>query len=154
VFDTVYFTDQTLLRPGGPLLDLLAGSPSGGKGGQPINAIDGQMGFSKDGFGARLNATWVEATTVQGGGVSPAGVLGFSDLTTINLRLFANFTQIRGVARKHPFLRGARLTIAVYNLFDQHLRVRDATGFTPLSYQPAFLDPTGRQVAISFRKQF
>jgi hypothetical protein len=32
--------------------------------------------------------------------------------------------------------------------------VRDATGATPLSYQPAYLDPTGRQVAISFRKMF
>jgi hypothetical protein len=154
VFDTVYFTDQTLLRPGGPLLDLLGGSPSGNSGGQPVNAIDGQMGFSKDGFGARLNATWVEGTTVMGGGLSPSGVLSFSDLTTINLRLFANFAQIRGVARKHPFLRGARLTVAVYNLFDQRVKVRDAVGFTPLSYQPAFLDPTGRQVAISFRKQF
>jgi hypothetical protein len=154
VFDTVYFTDQTLLRPGGPLLDLLNGAPSGNKGGQPINAIDGQMGFSKGGYGARLNATWVQGTMVQGGGASPTGMLTFSDLTTVNLRLFANFGQIPQVARKHPFLRGARLTVSVFNLFDQHLKVRDATGATPLGYQPAYLDPTGRQVAVSFRKLF
>jgi hypothetical protein len=154
VFDTLYFTNQTLLRPGGPMLDLLAGAPSGRTGGQPPNAIDGQLGYSKGGFGGRLNATWVQATTVVGGGTSPSGTLSFSDLTTINLRWFANFGQIPGVARKHPFLRGARLTLAVYNVFDQHLRVHDATGATPIGYQPAYLDPTGRQFSVSFRKQF
>jgi outer membrane receptor protein involved in Fe transport len=81
-------------------------------------------------------------------------VLSFSDLTTINLRWFANFSQIRNVARKHPFLRNARLTVSVFNVFDQHLRVHDATGFTPVGYQGPYLDPTGRQFAVSFRKQF
>jgi hypothetical protein len=155
VFDTLYFTDQTLLQPGGPMLDLLAGSPSGQKGGQPLNAIDGQMGFTKGGYGARLNATWVEGTTVAGaGGLGPSGVLTFSDLTTINLRMFANLGQMPQVARKHPFFRGARVTLSVFNVFDQRLRVRDATGLTPLGYQPGLLDPTGRQVAIAFRKLF
>jgi outer membrane receptor protein involved in Fe transport len=155
VFDTLYFTDQTLLRPGGPMLDLLAGSPTGKTGGQPLNAIDGQMGFTKGGYGARLNATWVQGTTVlSSGGSSPTGTLTFSDLTTINLRLFANLGQIPQVARKHPFFRGARLTLSVYNVFDQRLRVRDPNGLTPLGYEPALLDPPGRQVAIAFRKLF
>jgi hypothetical protein len=81
-------------------------------------------------------------------------VLSFSDLTTIHLRLFANLGQVPGLARRHPFLRGARLTVAVFNLVDQRLKVRDAAGFTPLGYQPALLDPAGRQVAVSFRKLF
>ncbi|MGZ3280321.1 MAG: TonB-dependent receptor [Caulobacteraceae bacterium] len=154
VFDTVYFVDQTMLRPGVPVLDLLEGAPSGKTGGQPINAIDGQMGFTKSGLGARINATWTEGTTVQGGGLGPSGTLTFSDLTTIHLRLFANFGQIPQIARKHPFLRGARLTVSVFNVFDQRLKVRDINGSTPLGYQPALLDPTGRQFAVSFRKLF
>lgn len=155
VFDTLYFTDQTLLRPGGPMLDLLAGSPAGQKGGQPLNAIDGQLGLTKGGYGARINATWVQGTTVlSSGGLSPTGALTFSDLTTINLRLFANLGQIPQVARKHPFFRGARVTLSVFNLFDQRLRVLDVNGQTPQGYQPALLDPTGRQVAIAFRKLF
>ena len=81
-------------------------------------------------------------------------MLTFSDLTTINLRMFANLGQIPQVVRKHPFFRGARVTLSVYNVFDQHLRVRDVTGATPLGYEPALLDPTGRQVAIAFRKLF
>lgn len=154
VFDTVYFKDQTMLRPGVPILDLLEGAPSGKTGGQPINAIDGQMGFTKAGLGARINATWVQGTTVQGGGFGPSGTLAFSDLTTLHLRLFANLGQIPQVARKHPFLRGARLTVSVFNLFDQRLKVRDLSGQTPLGYQPALLDPTGRQFAVTFRKLF
>ena len=90
----------------------------------------------------------------MGGGIGPTTVLSFSDLTTINLRLFANFGQIPQIARKHPFLRGARLTVSVYNVFDQHQRVHDATGATPVGYQAPYLDPTGRQFAISFRKLF
>ena len=136
------------------MLDLLEGAPSGKTGGQPINAIDGQMGFTKGGLGARINATWTEGTTVQGGGLGPSETLTFSDLTTIHLRLFANFGQIPQVARKHPFLRGARLTVSVFNVFDQRLRVRDLAGHTPQGYEPALLDPTGRQFAISFRKLF
>jgi hypothetical protein len=149
---TMYFTNQTLVRPGGPLLDALNGSPSGRSGGQPINALEGQMGVTRDGWGARINATWSQGTVVQGAGLTPTGLLTFSDLTTINLRLFANFAQMRDIARKHPFLRGARLTFNVYNVFDQRLRVADANGATPLGYQPAYLDPTGRQIAVSFRK--
>ncbi|MEI9889926.1 MAG: TonB-dependent receptor [Caulobacteraceae bacterium] len=155
VFDTVYFVDQTLVRSNGPLLDLLTGAPSGKNGGQPLNAIDGQMGVSKNGFGARINATWTQGTTVQGGTLSPSGMLDFSDLTTIHLRMFVNFAQVPGgLARRHPFLRGSRLTLSVFNVFDQHLRVHDATGAVPLGYAPGYLDPTGRQVALSFRKLF
>jgi hypothetical protein len=152
VFDTLYFANETLVRPSGPLLDVLAGAPTGKTGGQPVNAIDGQMGFTKSGLGARINATWTEGTTVIGGGASPSSVLTFSDLTTIHLRLFANFGQMPQIARKHPFLRGARLTIGLYNVFDQRLHVHDGTGVTPLSYQPAYLDPTGRTFSVSFRK--
>jgi len=154
VFDTLYFSDQTMVRSIGPLMDYLNGAPSGKNGGQPLNAIDGQMGVTNGGLGVRLNATWVQGTTAQGGTLSPSGMLAFSDLTTINLRLFANFGQIPQVARKHPFLRGARVTLNVYNVFDQHLRVRDATGATPLGYQAAYLDPTGRQFAVTFRRLF
>jgi hypothetical protein len=152
VYDTLYFTDQTALAPGVPLLDMLNGAPVGKSGGQPLNSIQGQIGYSQYGLGFRINATWVQGTTVQGGSLSPTGPLTFSDLTTINLRLFATFNQIRGVARDHPWLRGARVTFGLYNVFDQHLRVTDAAGATPLGYQAPFLDATGRTFGVTFRK--
>ena len=142
-----------MLAPGGPLLDFLDGAPNGKKGGQPINAIDGQLGYTNGPYGARLNATWVQGTTVDASsGLAPAGTLTFSDLTTINLRLFVNFANIQGLARKHPWLRGTRLTFNLYNVFDQQLKVRDATGATPAGYAAPFLDPTGRTFAVSIRK--
>ena len=58
----------------------------------------------------------------------------------MNLRLFANLGQQPGPAR-NPWLRGTRLSLEVDNLFDARLDVRDPTGATPISYQPALLDP-------------
>jgi len=53
-----------------------------------------------------------------------------------------------------PFLRGTRLTFSVTNLFNERVRVTDALGETPVSYQPDYLDPLGRSVRISIRKSF
>jgi outer membrane receptor protein involved in Fe transport len=51
-------------------------------------------------------------------------------------------------------MRGFRVSLGVNNLFDQRLQVTDATGATPLSFQPDLLDPLGRSVRLSIRKQF
>jgi outer membrane receptor protein involved in Fe transport len=50
--------------------------------------------------------------------------------------------------------RGLRVSVGVNNVFDQRLRVTDPTGVTPISFQPDLLDPLGRSVSISIRKQF
>ena len=54
----------------------------------------------------------------------------------------------------YPWMRGARVSLSVENLFDERLDVRDATGAVPISYQPDLLDPQGRVVQLSFRKLF
>ncbi|MET0373540.1 MAG: hypothetical protein ABW128_04690 [Rhizorhabdus sp.] len=54
--------------------------------------------------------------------------------------------------RAHPWLRGARVTVGIDNLFNARQRVTDATGTTPISYQPAYLDALGRSVRVSVRK--
>jgi iron complex outermembrane recepter protein len=53
-----------------------------------------------------------------------------------------------------PFFEHSRLSFRVDNLFDAQQRVTDANGIVPLSYQPGFLDPKGRFIEVSFRKQF
>ena len=78
----------------------------------------------------------------------------FSDLATVNLRLFDNLGAKPEVVKALPWARGVRLSLAVTNLFDARQSVRDATGRTPLSYQPAYLDPTGRVMTVSLRKLF
>jgi hypothetical protein len=79
--------------------------------------------------------------------------LRFSDLATVNLRLFADLGAQR-FARDHRWLRGARVTAAVNNLFDSRQKVRTAAGTIPISYQPDLLNPVGRSVRVTVRKLF
>lgn len=153
LYHTVHLRDEILIHQGGPALDLLNGDAIGSSGGQPRHELQAQAGLTRNGFGARLSADWRSGTTVAGG-TTGAQALRFSDLTTVNLRLFANLGQQQALTGKWPFLRGARLSIAVDNLFNARMNVRDATGETPISYQPGYIDPVGRTIRISFRKLF
>ena len=47
-----------------------------------------------------------------------------------------------------------RVTLALTNMFDSYQTVRNASGVTPQIYQPAFLNPYGRAVSLSFRRMF
>ncbi|MGI4880563.1 MAG: hypothetical protein ACRYG4_24115, partial [Janthinobacterium lividum] len=152
LYYTLYLRDDVLIRSGVPVLDLLNGSAIGSAGGQSRHAVEAQAGFANDGFGARLSANWQSATMVRGGGLDDN--LSFSGLATINLRLFTDLGQQPGLARRHPWVRGARVTVALTNLLDSRMHVRDSTGITPVSYQPDLLDPLGRTVRISIRKLF
>ncbi|MES2722441.1 MAG: TonB-dependent receptor [Pseudomonadota bacterium] len=151
VYHTVAFRDDILIRPGVPELDLLDGAAIGAGGGSPRHEVDVQANYTKGGLGASLNANWQAATRVEGG--PTADDLEFSDQTTVNLRLFADLGA-QPIARDYRWLRGARATLSVDNLFDSRQEVRDGTGVTPISYQPDLLDPVGRSVKLTLRKLF
>ena len=143
-----------LVRPGGPFIDLLDGGSTGRGGGQPRHEIEAQAGITRNGLGARLSANWQSATHVDGATGLPADQLRFGSLTTVNFRLFANLGGMPKVVADYPWLRGSRVTVSINNLFNERQRVRDATGATPVNYQPDLLDPLGRTIRISFRKLF
>jgi hypothetical protein len=156
LYHTWHIRDQILIRDGVPVLDLLHGSAVGNTGGQPQHEIQGSATLFENGLGLRAEANWQSGTIVRGGANGLGGVtddLRFSSLATFNLRLFADLGQT-SLGRKHRWMRGFRLSLAVNNLFDQRLRVTDPTGATPLSFQPDLLDPLGRSVRLSIRKQF
>lgn len=148
-----HLSESILIAPGVPALDLLDGDASGSSGGQPRHEIEARFGYSNNGLGLRLSANWESGTHVNGalGGTSR---LAFGSLATADLRLFADLSQMPALTRAHPFLRGARLSFAITNLWNERRSVTDATGATPIRYQPGYLDPTGRAVTISFRKLF
>jgi hypothetical protein len=154
VYHTVYFVDREIVAPGGPQLNLLNGAAASSTGGQYRNEVQGQLGATLYGFGARISADWRSATFVTGGASSSTGNLFFSDITTINFRLFENFGQQPWAVKANPWLRGSRLTLNINNLFDQRVSVRDAAGATPISYQPGYIDPVGRTITLSIRKLF
>jgi hypothetical protein len=154
VYHTVYFVDREIVAPGGPQLNLLNGAAASSTGGQYRNEVQGQLGATLYGFGARLSADWRSASFVTGGASSSTGNLFFSDITTINFRLFENFGQQPWAVKANPWLRGSRLTLNINNLFDQRVSVHDAAGATPISYQPGYIDPVGRTITLSIRKLF
>jgi iron complex outermembrane receptor protein len=154
LYHTVFFKDQLLVGHVGPVLDLLNGAAAGGAGGQYQHEIEAQMGYTDNGYGARLSADWRSATTVVGGAPGGGGNLEFSDVATVNVRFWDDFTPQRAVVERFPLLRGVRVTLNFVNLFDQSIKVRDTAGPTPLIYQSGYLDPTGRVISINLRKLF
>ena len=151
LYHTYRIQDEITIRDGLPVLDLLDGAAIGARGGQSRNEVQFQMGLFKSGMGGFLNANWKESTRISGGS-SPTDDLTFSDLTTVNLNLFADLSSRQTWVAKYPWLKGARVSIGIENLFDQRLDVRDGLGETPLSYQPDYLDPLGRTFRVSLRK--
>jgi hypothetical protein len=157
IFHTWRFNDSVLIRPGVPELDYLDGSAFSGRGGRPRHELELTAVVFRNGLGAFMNATWQQGSVVRGspngqGGTS--GDLNFSDFSTVNLTIFADLGQQQGLVRRFGWLKGARVSVGVTNLFDSRLRVRDDTGATPLGYQGDYLDPLGRAVRIGFRKLF
>ena len=149
LYHTLAFRDEILIRSGVPKLDLLDGAAIGNGGGSPRNQLDLQANYTRGGLGAAMNAKWQSATHVDGG--AAGDTLDFSDFTTVNLRLFADLGA-QPWARQHTWLRGARATVSINNLFDERQVVRTAAGTVPISYQPDLLDPVGRSVRFTVRK--
>lgn len=154
IYHTIIFKDQILVAPGGPMLDLLNGAAASSTGGQYQQEVEGQLGYTENGYGLRISADWRSATMVRGGADASTGTLNFSDVATINLRLWDNFAQQREVVKRFPILRGARLTLNMSNLFNDRITVRDSAGVTPLIYEADYINPTGRTYSISLRKLF
>ncbi len=153
-YHSIRFRDDVQVRAGLPLIDLLDGGTIGGSsGGRPQHEIEFQGGVSRLGLGARLSANWQSGTQVSA--ITAGGsALRYSDLTTLNLRLFVNPTGRPDWIIKYPWLRGSRLTVSIDNLLNDRIFVTNAAGSTPSNLQPALIDPLGRTVRISLRKLF
>jgi len=149
LYHTWYFRDDVRLSATAPPVDLLNGGTIG-SGGQPRHKIQLNAGWLDNGIGLRFSGDWVSATEISDNG-NGSGPLFFSSLATFDLRLIANLQQ-RFVGK--TWARGTRLTLSLNNLFDAHQDIHDASGATPIIYQPAFLDPYGRTLSLSFRRIF
>lgn len=149
VFHTWRLQDEIVIVDGLPILDLLDGAATGGRGGSPRHEIQAQGGVFKSGMGAFVNANWRDGTRVDGG-TGPD--LDFAAQTTVNLNVFIDVGgQAKWVAR-FPWLKGSRINFGVQNLFDTRPEVTASNGDLPLNYQPDYLDPQGRTVSLTLRK--
>ncbi|WP_287459178.1 TonB-dependent receptor, partial [Sphingomonas sp.] len=150
IWHTWSIRDTLLLRDGTQPLDLLAGDTIGAIT-QPRHQVQFNAGVTDNGIGLRLTGNWRAAATTRTSATPAVGDLHFSSLATFNLRLFANIAQR---LPHESWARGLRLTLALDNIFNSRQRVTDATGATPLAYQPGYLDPYGRTISLSLRKMF
>ena len=156
LYHTWHLTERLTVANGGPVLDGLNGDIIGSSGddGQSRHEFEGQAGYSNNGIGVRLSANYATGTRVNGGTAANPQQLRFDGLATADLRLFADLGQQLDLVKAHPWVRGARVTLSVDNVFNARQQVRDATGVTPITYQPDYRDPLGRTVRLSLRKLF
>ena len=80
--------------------------------------------------------------------------LSFSAYSTVNINLFADLADRFGGSAAPAWLQGTLVTLGINNLLNSRPEVEDEAGSTPLSYQPAYLEPLGRSVSFTFRKIF
>jgi outer membrane receptor protein involved in Fe transport len=153
LFDTWYLHDVTLIRPGIPELNLLDGAPSDVTGGQPRHKIEFHTLYHRDGVGVLLAVAWRSPTVVGSGDPAAPDPIYFSSLGTADLRVFLDLGRLPWT-RSAAWAQGARASLAVTNLFDRRQTVHDADGATPTAFEPGFLDPLGRVLALTIRKVF
>ncbi len=146
--------DTVLIREGLPEVDLLDGASVGGRSGQPRHSVNVRLNAFKDGIGAELVGSWNAATRLRGAAADGVDDLNFANLAKLDARLFVDFDRKPGMLKANHLLKGSRFSIGIDNIFDAKPRVADASGTTPLSYSPDYLDPLGRTVRLSFRKLF
>jgi hypothetical protein len=153
VYHTWRLTDQITIRDGLAALDQLDGAAITSRTGQARNEVQIQGGYFKNGLGMRFNGTWKDSTWVNGGSTG-GQTLYFSDLATVGVNFFANFSvpARKKAVDRFPILKGAQVSLNFDNILDAKQTVRDQNGKTPQAYQRDYLDPLGRTVRIGFRK--
>ena len=154
LYHTYRISDEILIAPGVPVLDLLNGSATSSSGGSPRHEFQLSTGIFHKGLGFRLEGNYKTSTDVDGTGLPGSSDLHFGDLATLNAFVFVNLDQQGDLTKKLPFLKNSRVTLRVDNVLNDYVDVRDQNGDVPLSYQPGYQNPRGRVFEVSFRKSF
>ncbi len=153
LYHTYRISEQVLLAPGSPVLDLLNGDALSG-GGVARHALELDAGIFRKGLGLRLTGRYTAPTRIRASGLPGSSDLSFGGLFGFDLRAFVALDQQTGLIKTLPFLKGSRIALRIDNVLGTRQRVTDGAGVVPLSYQPDYLDPRGRFVAVEWRKQF
>ncbi|MES2137811.1 MAG: hypothetical protein V4502_12220 [Pseudomonadota bacterium] len=148
---TIVFSDQILIRPGLPAVDLLKGGAIGIASGRVRHQLDSTAAMTSGGVGVRAGMTWRGKSSLISRINGTTDSLRFSSLLTFNVRAFADAGRVIPQAK---WAKGFRLALEAVNITNAHQKVRDSLGNTPLQYQPGYRDPIGRTIEIELRKVF
>jgi iron complex outermembrane recepter protein len=148
---TMVFSEEIVIRPGLPPVDLLHGGAVGIAGGRVRHQLDGTAAINSGGTGARIGVIWRGKSELDSRINGVRDTLDFSPVLLVNARAF---TDLKRFLPESKWARGFRISLDAINIFNDRQEVRDSHGNTPLQYQPAYRDPIGRTIEIEFRKVF
>jgi len=157
LFHTWSLRDEITPQSGGPSFDRLNGFATDIRELEPRHQINFQAGLFRDWYGARLTADWLSGSQVRGMASTALGAnreLSVSDLTTIDLSVFANIAESLGGKNAAGWLKGIRIALSIDNIFNARRKAADEGGATPVLFQPVNFDPLGRSFTVSLRKIF
>ncbi|MDT8760630.1 TonB-dependent receptor [Sphingomonas psychrotolerans] len=143
--------DEIRIRPGLPEIDRLDGTSAQGTAAHQIDAL---AAVKRDAWLLQATGAWQSGWRSTTGAIGSETRLNFGSLATVGLLAEFNPGQDFDFLHKHPWFRGSRVQLRVENLFDARQRVTDANGEVPAAYAPNLVDPLGRVVRLTFRKQF
>lgn len=148
----IVLNSEIVVAPGIEAIDLLSPGALGFGGSERSrHEIDLTVRYGARGIGAEFNARHSSAGFISILDESRRETFRFSALSTADIRFFI---EGRRIAPQDKFLNGMRFTFSVRNITNSRQTVRNSDGETPLLYQPAYRDPTGRLIEVSVRKRF
>lgn len=149
---TILLQSEVLVSSGFEPVDLLSRNAFAFSSGErPRHEVDFGAEYAARGLGVQLNGQLQGQNFINLTGGAAPNILRFSPLTTINLRAFVEGQRLRPSA---SWLKGTRVSLQVTNIRNTRQTVQDSNGDTPLFYQRAYRDPTGRLVQFEIRKVF
>ena len=149
---TILLNSEVLVSSGFEPVDLLSRGAFGfGSGERPRHEVDFGAEYASRGLGAQLSGQYKGQSFLNLTGGTAPNILRFSPLTTLGIRAFVEGQRLLPFA---SWAKGTRLSLLVSNIGNARQKVRDSNGLTPLFYQAAYRDPTGRLVQIELRKVF
>lgn len=150
VSHTILLKSEVVVSSGLEPVNLLSKDAFGFSSGErPRHDVDVGAEYAARGLGVQLSGQFKGQSFINLTGGTTPNILRFSPLNTINLRAFVDGQRLIPTAM---WLKGTRLSLQVVNISNTRQRVRDRDGQTPLFYQAAYRDPTGRLVQIELRK--
>jgi hypothetical protein len=147
---TILLKSEVLIRSGFEPVDLLSRDAFGFNGGErPRHEFDFATEYASRGLGVQLSGQHKSQSLINLTGGATPNILRFSPLTTFNMRAFVEAQRLLPSA---AWLKGTRLSLLITNIGNARQKVRDQNGITPLFYQAAYRDATGRSLQFEFRK--
>jgi hypothetical protein len=142
----IHLSDKLQLRPGTPVLDILAGDTFKGWGSPRVTS------YFFGGIGYLGNSVSIGGWYQGGARVRsdrPESDLYFSGVFKLNL---TGTLSVHHFTPHTPWTSHLQLKLEVENALDLHQHVHDANGNEPRAFQQDYLDPIGRTVKFTIRK--